>query len=114
MIISTAGNTPRDLRDLVCAATSFGDVETKLLPALADDLDADSTGFYQAIREGDSVRLGHSLVTLGVRTEFQHTWHQQFDRLAPTAVAPPIQAGTAQGFPLCAWHYLPEFISIVA
>jgi hypothetical protein len=46
MIISTAGNTPGSLGDLVCAATSFGDVETELLPALADDLDADSAGFY--------------------------------------------------------------------
>jgi hypothetical protein len=42
MIISTAGNTPGSLGDLVCAATSFDDVESKLLPALADDLDADS------------------------------------------------------------------------
>jgi len=42
MIISTAGNTPGSLGDLVCAATSFDDVESKLLPALGDDLDADS------------------------------------------------------------------------
>jgi hypothetical protein len=48
MIISTAGSTPGSLGDLVCAATSFGDVETELLPALAEDLDADSAGLYQA------------------------------------------------------------------
>jgi hypothetical protein len=32
MIISTAGNTPCSLGDPVCAATSFDDVETDLLP----------------------------------------------------------------------------------
>jgi hypothetical protein len=69
VIISTAGNTPGSLADLVCAATSFDDVETDLLPALADDLDADSAGFYQAIRDGDAVRLGHSVVTHGVGPE---------------------------------------------
>jgi DNA-binding CsgD family transcriptional regulator len=110
MIISMAGDTPRTLRDLVCTATSFDDVETNLLPALADDLDADSAGFYQVIREGDSVRLGHSVVTLGMRTEFQHTWEQQFDRLAPSALAPPIPAGTAQAFPLDEWLDFPEFL----
>jgi DNA-binding CsgD family transcriptional regulator len=110
MIISTAGNTPCSLGDLVCAATSFDDVETDLLPALADDLDADSAGFYQAIREGDSVRLGHSVVTHGVRPEPQHTWQQQFDRLAPTALAPPIPAATAQAFPLDEWLDFPKFL----
>jgi DNA-binding CsgD family transcriptional regulator len=110
MIISTAGNTPRNLRDLVCAATSFDDVQASLLPALADDLDADSAGFYQAIREGDSVRLGRSVVTLGVTPESQHTWQQQFERLAPTALAPPIPAGTAQAFPLDEWLDFPEFL----
>jgi hypothetical protein len=110
MIISTAANTPSSLTDLVCAATSFDDVETALLPALADDLDADSAGFYQAIREGDSVRLGRSVVTLGVRPEPQHTWQQQFDRLAPTALAPPIPAATAQAFPLDEWLDFPKFL----
>jgi hypothetical protein len=61
MIISTVGSTPGNLANLVCAATSFDDVKTELLPALADDLDADSAGFYQAIRQGDSVRLGHTV-----------------------------------------------------
>jgi DNA-binding CsgD family transcriptional regulator len=74
MIISTAGNTPGSLGDLVCAATSFDDVETELLPALAEDLDADSAGFYQAIREGGSVRLGHSVLAHGVRPEPQHAF----------------------------------------
>ncbi len=110
MIISTADNTPCSLADLVSAATSFDDVETDLLPALADDLDADSAGFYQAIREGDSVRLGHSVVTNGVRPERQHTWQQQFDRLAPTALAPPIPAATAQAFPLDEWLDFPKFL----
>jgi DNA-binding CsgD family transcriptional regulator len=110
VIISTAGNTPGSLTDLVCAATSFDDVETDLLPALADDLDADSAGFYQAIREGDSVRLGHSLVTRGVGPEPQHTWQQRFDRLAPTAQAPPIPAATAQAFPLDEWLDFPKFL----
>jgi DNA-binding CsgD family transcriptional regulator len=110
MIISTAGKTPRSLGNLVCAATSFGDLETDLLPALADDLDADSAGFYQAIRERDSVRLGHSVVTHGVKPEPQHTWQQQFDRLAPTALAPPIPAATAQAFPLDEWLDFPKFL----
>ena len=110
MIISTAGNTPGSLGDLVCAATSFGDVETELLPALADDLDADSAGFYQAIREGGSVRLGHSVLTHGVRPEPQHAWQQQFDRLAPTVQAPPIPAATAQAFPLDEWLDFPKFL----
>ena len=110
MIISTAGNTPRNLRDLVCAATSFDDLETNLLPALADDLDADSAGFYQAIREGDSVRLGRTFLTLGVRPDSQHMWQQQFDRLAPSALAPPIPAGTAQAFPLDEWLDFPKFL----
>jgi DNA-binding CsgD family transcriptional regulator len=110
MIISTAGNTPGSLGDLVCAATSFGDVETELLPALADDLDADSAGFYQAIRDGGSVRLGHSVLAHGVRPEPQLTWRQQFDRLAPTVQAPPIPAATAQAFPLDEWLDFPKFL----
>src|SRR5258705_5044387 len=110
MIISTAGNTPGSLGDLVCAATSFDDVETELLPALAEDLDADSAGFYQAIREGGSVRLGHSVLTHGVRPEPQHTWQQQFNRLAPTMQAPPIPAATAQAFPLDEWLDFPKFL----
>jgi DNA-binding CsgD family transcriptional regulator len=110
MIISTAGKTPCSLGDLVCAATSFGDVETELLPALADDLDADSAGFYQAIREGNSVRLGHSVLTHTVRPEPQHTWQQQFDRLSPTMQAPPIPAATAQAFPLDEWLDFPKFL----
>jgi DNA-binding CsgD family transcriptional regulator len=110
MIISTAGNTPGSLGDLVCAVTSFDDVETDLLPALADDLDADSAGFYQAIREGDSVRLGRSVVTHGVRPETQHTWQQQFHGLSPTALAPPIPAATAQAFPLDEWLDFPKFL----
>lgn len=109
MIISTARNTPRNLRDLVCAATSFDDLEANLLPALADDLDADSAGFYQAIREGDSVRLGRSVLT-GVRPDSQHMWRQQFDRLAPSALAPPIPAGSAQAFPLDEWLDFPKFL----
>ena len=110
MIISTAGNTPGSLGDLVCAATSFDDVETELLPALAEDLDADSAGFYQAIREGGSVRLGHSVLAHGVRPEPQHAWRQQFDRLAPTVQAPPIPAATAQAFPLDEWLDFPKFL----
>lgn len=110
MIILTAGNTPRSLGDLVCAATSFDDVQTDLLPGLADDLDADSAGFYQAIREGDSVRLGHSAVTRRVRPEPQHAWQEQFHRLAPTALAPPIPAGTAQAFPLNELFDFPKFL----
>ena len=110
MIISTAGSTPGSLGDLVCAATSFDDVETELLPALAEDLDADSAGFYQAIREGGSVRLGHSVLAHGVRPEPQHAWQQQFDRLAPTVQAPPIPAATAQAFPLDEWLDFPKFL----
>src|ERR1700741_5471407 len=103
MIISMAGNTPHNLRDLVCAASSFDDVDPNLLPALADDLGADSAGFYQVTREGDSVRLGHSVLTLGARTEFQPMGEPQCDRLAPSVLAPPIPAGTAQAFPLDEW-----------
>src|ERR1700756_1432278 len=110
MIISTAGNTPCSLDDLVCAVTSFDDVETDLLPALADDLDADSAGFYQAIREGGSVRLGPGVVTHGARPESQHTWQQRFRRLSPTALAPPIPAATAQAFPLDEWLDFPKFL----
>jgi DNA-binding CsgD family transcriptional regulator len=110
MIISTLGNTPRALGDLICAATSFDDVETDLLPALADDLEADSAGFYQTIREGDSVRLGRSVVANGVKPEPQHTWQQQFDRLSPTALAPPLPAATAQAFPLDEWLDFPKFL----
>jgi len=110
MIISTAGNTPGSLGDLVSAATSFDDVETDLLPALADDLDADSAGFYQAIRAGDSVRLGRSLAARGVNPETQHTWQQRFDRLSVTALAPPIAAATAQAFPLDEWLDFPKFL----
>jgi DNA-binding CsgD family transcriptional regulator len=110
MIISTAGNTAGSLGDLVCAATSFGEVQTELLPALADDLDADSAGFYQAIRQGNSVRLGHSVLTHNVRPEPQHTWQQQFDRLSPTMQAPPIPAATAQAFPLDEWLDFPKFL----
>jgi DNA-binding CsgD family transcriptional regulator len=110
MIISTAGSTPGSLGDLVCAAASFDDVQTDLLPALADDLDADSAGFYQAIREGDSVRLGHSVLTNGALPEPQQTWQQQFDRLAPTVQAAPIPAATAQAFPLDEWLDFPKFL----
>ena len=110
MIISTATNTPSSLADLVCAATSFDDVEMDLLPALADDLEADSAGFYQSIREGDSVRLGHSVVAHGVKPETQDTWQQQFVRLSPTAAAPPLPAATAQAFPLDEWLDFPKFL----
>ena len=110
MILWTAANEPHSLVDLVCAATSFDDVESDLLPALADDLDADSAGFYRAIRVGDSVRLGRSVLTRGVIPEPQHTWQQQFDRLAPTALAPALPATTAQVFPLDEWLDFPKFL----
>jgi DNA-binding CsgD family transcriptional regulator len=42
--------------------------------------------------------------------EFQRTWQQQFDRLAPTVLAPPIPAGTAQAFPLDEWLNFAEFL----
>src|SRR5882757_9299367 len=99
MIVSTVGNPPRGLGDLICAARSFDDVQSDLLPALADDLDAKSPSFPQLIHDGDPVQLGHNVDHRG-KPESHHTWRQQFRCLDSVAAAPPIPAGTGQAFSL--------------
>jgi DNA-binding CsgD family transcriptional regulator len=109
MIVSTEGNPPRGLGDLICAARSFDDVQLQLLPALADDLDAKSASFRQLIQDRDTVQLGHNVVH-GVKPETHHTWRQQFRRLDTVAVAPPIPGGTGQAFALDEWLDFPEYL----
>jgi hypothetical protein len=91
MIVSTSGRAPAGLSDLICAGRSFDDVPAHLLPALADDLDAESASFRHVIREGGTVRLGQSTAHR-VRPANHDTWRQQFRRLDPVAVAAPIPA----------------------
>jgi DNA-binding CsgD family transcriptional regulator len=102
MIVSTSGRAPTGLSDLICAGRSFDDVPAHLLPALADDLDAESASFRHVIRDGRTVRLGQSTAHR-VRPANHDTWRQQFRRLDPVAVAAPIPAGTGQAFPLDEW-----------
>jgi DNA-binding CsgD family transcriptional regulator len=109
MIVSTVGNPPRGLGDLICAARSFDDVQSDLLPALADDLDAKSASFRQLIHDGDTVQLGHNVVHR-VKPESHHTWRQQFRCLDSVAAAPPIPAGTGQAFSLDEWLDFPEYL----
>jgi hypothetical protein len=102
MIVSTSDRAPGGLNDLICAGTSFDDVSARMLPALTDDLDAESGSFRQVIRGGGTVRLGHNF-SHRVRPASHDTWRQQFRRLDPIAVAAPIPAGTGQAFPLDEW-----------
>jgi DNA-binding CsgD family transcriptional regulator len=109
MIISTSGKAPSGLPDRICAGTSFDDVKSDLLPALADDLDAKSASFRQLIHDGDTVELGHNVVHR-VKPESHHTWRQQFRCLDSVAAAPPIPAGTGQAFSLDEWLDFPEYL----
>jgi DNA-binding CsgD family transcriptional regulator len=102
MIVSMSGRAPGGLSDLICASMSFDDVPARMLPALTDDLDAESGSFRQVIRGGGTVRLGHSFGHR-VRPASHDTWRQQFRRLDPIAVAAPIPTGTGQAFPLDEW-----------
>jgi len=109
MIVSTSIRAPAGLIDFICHGASFGDVSVHLLPALAEYLDAKSAGFYQVIRDGDTIRLGHNGAHRWT-PESQQTWRQHFHRFSPIGVAPPIPAGTGQAFPLDEWLDFPEFL----
>ena len=113
MIVSTSGKAPSGLTDFIRAGTSFDDVKEDLLPALADELDAGSAGFYQVIRDGDTVRLGHNGAHR-VNPQSYHTWRQQFRHLNPVGVAAPIPGGTGQAFPLDEWLDFPEYLRSAA
>jgi hypothetical protein len=113
MIISTSGKVPSGLPDRICAGASFDDVQSDLLPALADDLDAKSASFRQLIHDGDTVQLGHNVVHR-VKPESHHTWRQQFRCLDSIAAAPPIPAGTGQAFSLDEWLDFPEYLRSTA
>ncbi len=109
MIVSTSGRAPSGLVDFIRHGTSIGDVSVHLLSALADDLDAQSAGFYHIIRNGETIRLGHN-VAHGIKSADLDTWRQQFRRLDPVAVAAPIPGGTGQAFPLDEWLDFPQYL----
>jgi DNA-binding CsgD family transcriptional regulator len=109
MIVSTSIRAPAGLTDFISHRTSFDDVSLHLLPVLADYLDAESAGFYQVIRDGDTPRLGHN-GAYRWKAESQQTWRQQFRRISPVGVAPPIPGGTGQAFALDEWLDFPEFL----
>jgi DNA-binding CsgD family transcriptional regulator len=102
MITWTSATAPTGLTDLICAGTSFGDVPAHLLPALADDLDAESGSFRQVVRERGAVRLGHTFCH-EVTQENHDRWREQFRNLDPIAVAAPIPGGTGHAFALDEW-----------
>ena len=109
MIISTSGMAPSGLTDFIRDSTSFDDVPLHLLPALADDLDARSAGFYRVISDGGTIRLGQSSAHR-MKTDSQDTWRQQFHRLNPVGVAAPIPGGTGQAFSLDEWLDFPKYL----
>lgn len=109
MIFSTSGTAPSGLTRFIRDSTSFDDVPLHLLPALADDLDAQSAGFYRVIRDGDTIRLGQSAAHR-MKTAGLGTWRQQFHRLNPVGVAAPIPSGTGQAFSLDEWLNFPEYL----
>lgn len=109
MICSTSGTAPSGLTRFIRDSTSFDDVPLHLLPALADDLDAQSAGFYRVIRDGDTIRLGQSAAHR-MKTAGLGTWRQQFHRLNPVGVAAPIPSGTGQAFSLDEWLNFPEYL----
>jgi len=109
MIVSTSGTAPSGLTGFIRDSTSFDDVPLHLLPALADDLDARSAGFYSVIRDGGTVRLGQSS-SHRMNPNGQATWRQQFHRLNPVGTAPPIPGGTGQAFSLDEWLDFPAFL----
>jgi len=109
MICSTSGTAPSGLTRFIRDSTSFDDVPLHLLPALADDLDAQSAGFYRVIRDGDTIRLGQSAAHR-MKTAGLGTWRQQFHRLNPVGVAAPIPSGTGQAFSLDEWLNFPAYL----
>ena len=109
MIYSTPGTAPSGLTGFIRDSTSFDDVPLHLLPALADDLDAQSAGFYRVIRDGGSIRLGQSAAHR-MQTTGLGTWRQQFHRLNPVGVAAPIPSGTGQAFSLDEWLDFPGYL----
>ena len=102
MITWTSATAPAGLTELICAGTSFDDVSDSLLPALTDDLDAESGSFRQVVREGGAVRLGHSF-SHEVAEASHIRWRRQFRSLDPIAVAAPIPGGTGHAFALDEW-----------
>ena len=109
MIVSTLAQVPSVVREFIRSGAAFDDVPVHLLPALADDLDAQSAGYYQVIRGGDTVRLGHHGAHR-MKPESEHTWRQQFRCLNPVGMAAPIPSGTGQAFPLDEWLDFPEYL----
>jgi DNA-binding CsgD family transcriptional regulator len=109
MIVSRSIRAPAGLADFVCHGASFEDVSVHLLPALADYLDADSAGYYQLIRDGDTLRVGHNGAHRW-KPESQQTWRQRFRRISPVGVAPAIRGGTGQAFALDEWLDFPEYL----
>ena len=109
MIFSTSGTAPSGLTGFIRDSTSFDDVPLHLLPALADDLDAQSAGFYRVIRDGDTIRLGQSAAHR-MKPAGQGTWRQQFHRLNPVGVAAPLPGGTGQAFSLDEWLDFPAYL----
>jgi DNA-binding CsgD family transcriptional regulator len=102
MITWTSATAPAGLTERICAGTSFGDVSDSLLPALIDDLQAESGSFRQVVREDGAVRLGHSF-SHEVAEASHIRWRQQFRSLDPVAVAAPIPGGTGHAFALDEW-----------
>ena len=109
MIVSTSGRAPSGLTGFIRDSASFDDVPLHLLPALADDLDAKSAGFYGVIRDGGTVRLGRSSAHR-MNADGQATWRRQFHRVNPVGVAPPIPCGTGQAFSLDEWLDFPVYL----
>jgi DNA-binding CsgD family transcriptional regulator len=102
MITWTSATAPAGLTELICAGTSFSDVSASLLPALTDDLEAESSSFRQVVREGGAVRLGHTF-SHEVSPATHDRWRGQFRSLDPIAVAAPIPGGTGHAFALDEW-----------
>jgi DNA-binding CsgD family transcriptional regulator len=109
LIVSTSSRAPAGLTDFICHGASFDDVSIHLLPALADYFDAESAGFYQVIRDGGTLQLGHNGAHKW-QPESQQIWRQQFRCLSPVGMAPPIPGGTGQAFPLDEWLDFPEYL----
>jgi DNA-binding CsgD family transcriptional regulator len=109
MIVSTSGTAPSGLTGFIRDSTSFDDVPVHLLPALANQLDAPSAGFYRVVRDGVTVRLEQSSAHR-MQLDSQVTWRQQFHRVSPVGVAAPIPGGTGQAFSLDEWLDFPAYL----
>jgi DNA-binding CsgD family transcriptional regulator len=109
VIVSTLARVPSGMGQFIRSGAAFDDVPTHVLPVLADSLDAQSAGFYQVIRRGNAVRLGHHGAHR-MKPESQHLWRQQFRCLSPVGTAAPIPSGTGQAFPLDEWIDFPEYL----